>query len=88
MTKEEEGFLQRVNLYAENVMADIDPQKTLVSEQLGKLQPILREIASEEGLPVEDIFIRYMDLSSIAGAKREAEFQTDVLDFPNQGLRF
>ena len=40
MTKEQEAMLNRINLYAEQVMADIDPQKTRISVQLEKLKPI------------------------------------------------
>jgi len=59
-------FLDRVTNYANEVMPDIDPQKTPISTQLEKLMPVLKEIAAEEKKPVEEIFIRYMDLASEA----------------------
>lgn len=57
-------FLDRINKYAEEKLKDIDPQKTLVSVQLEKLKPVMREIADETGMPLEDVFIKYMDLAS------------------------
>lgn len=77
MTSEERQFLQRINDYADKVLADIDPQKTQVSVQLEKLKPIMEELAKEEGKPIEDIFIKYMDLASEASVKRERDFQAE-----------
>lgn len=77
MTAEEKKFLQRINDYADEVLADIDPQKTQVSVQLEKLKPVMEELAKEEGKPLEDIFIKYMDLASEAGLQRETEFQNE-----------
>ena len=59
MTKEQEAMLNRINQYAEQVMADIDPQKTQISIQLEKLKPIMETIASEQGRPLEEIFIEF-----------------------------
>lgn len=57
-------ILETINKYAEKVLGDIDPQKTPVSFQLEKLKPVMQEIAEKENLPLEDVFIRYMDLAS------------------------
>lgn len=81
MTKEQEAMLLRINLYAEKVLADIDPQKTQISVQLEKLRPIMETIASEQGRPLEDIFIEYMDLASELSVKNAQEFKEDYLDF-------
>lgn len=82
MTAEDRKFLARVNKYAEEAMADIDPQKVQVGAQLDKLRPILMEIADEENLALEDVFIRYMDLQSEAAcltdAKMRSEFQDEM----------
>lgn len=51
-------------MYAEKVLSDIDPQKTKTSYQLDMLKPCMEEIAKETNTPLEDIFIRYMDLAS------------------------
>ena len=57
MTKEDREFLNRINDYANEVLGDIDPQKTQVSVQLQKLRPIMQTLAMEMQMPVEDIFI-------------------------------
>lgn len=86
MTKEQEAMLARINQYAEEVMGDIDPQKTPVSQQLEQLRPIMETIASEQNRPLTDIFIEYMDLASEFSVKNAKDFQDDYLDFdPVQG---
>ncbi len=81
MTKEQEAMLLRINQYAEEALADIDPQKTQISVQLDKLRPIMETIASEQGRALEDIFIEYMDLASEFSVKNAQEFKKDYLDF-------
>lgn len=78
MTAEHKKILDRINAYAEKVLADIDPQKTPVSYQLQALRPVMEEIAGETGKSIEDIFILYMDLASEAGVQAEAKFQKDL----------
>ncbi|MGN0430996.1 MAG: hypothetical protein ACI4EQ_01410 [Lachnospiraceae bacterium] len=80
MTAEDRKFLSRINKYAEETMADIDPQKVQVGAQLDKLRPILQEIADEQGLPLEDIFIRYMDLQSEAACLTDAKMRSEYED--------
>ena len=70
MTSEEQKILDRINAYAEEALADIDPQKTRISFQLEALKPIMQEIADETGKSVEDIFILYMDLAWFTRACR------------------
>lgn len=77
MTEQDCIFLQRINDYAEEVLGDIDPQKTQVSVQLEKLRPIMEEIAQEENTSVEDVFIRYMDVASDFAVANQEEFQAD-----------
>ncbi len=83
MTEEEKKFMDRITEYAEKAMADIDPDPTVtpISQQLEYLRPVMDEIAAETGEPVEDIFIRYMDLASTVAAKKQAEFEEDFVDF-------
>ncbi len=81
MTKEQETMLNRINRYAEQEMADIDPQKTPISVQLEKLRPIMETIASEQGRPLEEIFIEYMDLASEFSVEKARQFKEDYLDF-------
>lgn len=78
LTEEDRNMLDRINAYAEQVLGDIDPQKTRISFQLDKLKPIMQEIADEKGVSLEDIFIRYMDLASVVSAKQDAMLKEDL----------
>lgn len=80
MTQENKEILDRINAYAEEALADIDPQKTRISFQLEALKPIMQEIADEKGMSVEDIFILYMDLASEAAVDAEKELQASLDD--------
>lgn len=75
MTAENRKILDRINVYAEKALADIDPQKTRISFQLEALKPVMQEIAEETGKSVEDIFILYMDLASEASVEAERNLQ-------------
>ena len=74
MTPEDRALLNRINAFADNVLHDIDPQKTRISFQLEKLKPIMEEIAAETNSTVEDIFIKYMDLASEANVATQRKF--------------
>lgn len=80
MTAENQKILDRINVYAEKALADIDPQKTRISFQLEALKPIMQEIADETGKSVEDIFILYMDLASEASVEAEKNLQATLDD--------
>ncbi len=82
MTEKNAKILQRINAYAEDKLADIDPQKTPVSFQLETLKPIMQQIADEEGMALEDMFILYMDLASEAGVIAEKKLQDDLGESP------
>lgn len=84
MTEENRKFLERINAYANDVLGEIDPQKVQVSLQLDKLRPIMEEIAEERGMLVEDIFILYMDLQSVAACKTEEKLREELQDI-NEG---
>ncbi len=83
LTEDDKLFLERIGTYADEVMADMDtnPEKTRISVQLDMLRPIMEEIAAEQNASVEDVFIRYMDLASTAGVKKQDDFNKDYLDF-------
>ena len=83
MTQEDKNILKRINDYANEVMPDIDPQKTQVSKQLSVQMPKLQEIADELGISLEDMFIKYMDLASEMAVKREQELQNSMDMFEN-----
>ena len=83
MTSENKEILDRINAYAEKVLADIDPQKTRISFQLEALKPVMQEIANEKGTLVEDIFILYMDLASEASVEAENQLQATLEENEN-----
>lgn len=78
MTDADRIFLNRINKYAEEALKDIDPQNTHVSEQLEKLRPVMEELSKEMGLPIEDVFIKYMDLASEQGVEAENKYREDL----------
>ena len=80
MTPENRQILDRINAYAEEVLADIDPQKTRISFQLDKLRPVMQAIADEKGMSLEDVFILYMDLASEASVEAENNLQATLDD--------
>lgn len=83
MTAKDIEILERINKYAEEVLGDIDPQKTQVSVQLKALMPKLEEIAKELGISTEDMFIKYMDLQSEASLVNEMKLRESFSDLAN-----
>lgn len=77
MTKEDREFLGKITAYADEVMGDVDPEKVRISEQLAKLRPILQELAMIYKMPVEDVFIKYMDLATEAALEKNKKFEDD-----------
>ena len=77
MTKEDREFLGKIMAYADEVMGDVDPEKVRISEQLDKLRPILQELAMIHKMPVEDVFIKYMDLATEAALEKNKQFEDD-----------
>ena len=80
MTAEDREFLKRINDFADEVMSDIDPEKVRISEQIEKLRPILQELAMVHKMPVEDVFIKYMDLATEAAIEKNNKFNEDFKD--------
>ena len=80
MTPENKEILDRINAYAEEALADIDPQKTRISFQLEALKPVMLKIAEEKGMSVEDVFILYMDLASEASVEAQNQLQATLDD--------
>lgn len=85
MTNEDAVFLKRINDYADKVLDGIDPQKTQVSFQLEKLKPVMEEISKETNMPVEEVFIKYMDLASEQSVVNERKFQNTVGNMTQYG---
>ncbi len=80
MTDEQRKMLERINKYAEEVLGDIDPQKTRVSVQLDALKPIMQTIADEQGRELTDVFIEYMDLASEASVASDNKMREALKD--------
>lgn len=77
MTAEDREFLNQIYKFIDENLQDMDPdpQKTPVSEQIQALRPILQELAMKYKVPVEDAFIRYMDLASEAAVERDRQYR-------------
>lgn len=89
MTPEDKKILERINNYANEVMPDIDPQNTQVSVQLEKLKPIMQTIADEQGISLEDMFIKYMDLASEMAIITEQKMKNSLDMFTDKtGVHF
>lgn len=80
MTAEDREMLTRIMNYADEVMPDIDPEKVRISEQIDKLRPVLQQIAMEKQMPVEEVFIKYMDLATENALEYEQKMKADFSD--------
>lgn len=90
MSNEDKLFLDRITSYANEVMPDLDPQKTQVSVQLDKMKPIFETIAKEQNLDVTDVFIKYMDLANEAFVQTNNKMKEKLGDLAGDSgvLRF
>ena len=89
MTQDDKKILERINDFANEVMPDIDPQNTQVSVQLEKLKPIMQTIANEQGISLEDMFIKYMDLASEMAIITEQKMKNSLDMFTDKtGVHF
>ena len=75
LTAKDRLFLEQVTRYAQEEMPGQDPRNIRVSVQLDQMMPVFQEIAAKEGVSIEDIFIRYMDLASEAMAADEEKLK-------------
>ena len=80
MTKDDKVIIERINAYAEEVLKDIDPQKTRTGFQIQQLTPILKTIAKELNLSLEDMFVKYMDLQTEFAKEKQDQFHEDFKD--------
>lgn len=83
MNAEDRAMLTRIMEYADQVMPDIDPEKVRISEQIDKLRPVLQQIAMENSMKVEDVFIKYMDLATENAIEYENKMKADFGDIMN-----
>lgn len=82
MTAEDREFLNQIYTFINEKLTDMDPdpQKTPVSEQIAALRPILQDLAIKYKMPVEDAFIKYMDLASEAAVERDRDYKAQFED--------
>lgn len=83
MNAEDRAMLTRIMEYADQVMPDVDPEKVRISEQIDKLRPVLQQIAMENSMKVEDVFIKYMDLATENAVDYENKMKADFGDIMN-----
>ena len=81
LSEEDKDILNRISAYSASVIGEVEPGEVRISEQLEVLKPVMQEIADEKKIPLEDIFIRYMDLASLVLAKKDQQFKEDTNDF-------
>lgn len=74
-----------ITKYADEVLNGIDPQKVQISFQLEKLKPKMEELSKELNIPVEEIFIKYMDSASNASLDTERKFQSTMGNMNSYG---
>lgn len=81
--QEKKTILDRVNVYADTVLAERDPSKVPIRVQLDALKPEMEKLAEEFHVSVEDIFITYMDMNTQTVAEADAKIQSqlDFMDF-------
>ena len=81
LSEDDKDLLNRISAYSARVIGEVEPGKVRISQQLEVLKPVMREIADEKKIPLEDIFIKYMDLASLVLAKKDQQFKADTKDF-------
>lgn len=81
LSEDDKDILNRISAYSASVIGEVEPGEVRISEQLEVLKPVMQEIADEKKIPLEDIFIRYMDLASLVLAKKDQQFKEDTKDF-------
>lgn len=65
MTRNEKlKITERINVYADEKLKDVDRKAVPISVQLDLLKPVMEEIAAEYGKTVADIFVLYMDTNT------------------------
>lgn len=77
------NIMNRINAYADEVLAGVALTDKKVSWQLDQLRPIMEELAAEYHTDLVTIFMTYMDYNSERVAKAEMDYQRKVseMDF-------
>ena len=81
MTKEvQDQIIASLNAYADKVLGNIDPQKVKIGEQLAAIKPEMERLAKVHDIPLDELFILYMDRCSEVFAQEEQNLQ-DMLKY-------
>ena len=81
LSEDDKDLLNRISAYSARVIGEVEPGEVRISQQLEVLKPVMQEIDDEKKIPLEDIFIKYMDLASLVLAKKDQQFKADTKDF-------
>ena len=73
-------MIEEIQEYADEVLRDVDKEKTQISVQLERLRPKMEEMAVKYQLDLSDVFIMYMDGISEIQAEKEKDFQEKIKD--------
>lgn len=71
-------MVEEIQVYADEVLKDVDRQQVPVSVQIEALRPKMQEMAEKYGIELTDVFIMYMDGISEIQAEKEQEFQKKI----------
>lgn len=73
MTDFDKELLDSIKTYCKKNIPDCDLSHLQTHEQLKMLRPILQEMAMKYKTDVEDIFIKYMDASTMDAASQDSK---------------
>lgn len=68
-------ILDRINVYADEVLKDVDPERSRVSDRLAALRPVMEQLAQEYHKSLAEIFVIYMDTNTETSAAEEQNYQ-------------
>ena len=71
-------MIEEIQIYADEVLKDVDREKVQISVQIEMLRPKMEEMAKKYNLDMTDVFILYMDGISEVQAEKEREFQKKI----------
>lgn len=68
-------ILDRINTYADEVLKDVNPEHSRVSDRLAALRPMMEQLAQEYHKSLAEIFVIYMDTNTETAAEEEKDYQ-------------
>ena len=82
MSAEDREFLDQIYKFIDENLKDMysDLHNTPVSDQFQAFCFIFQEIGMKYKMPVEDAFIKYMDLASVAAVERDRLFKEQFVE--------